>query len=583
MRRSYFDPNEPDLVDGNVLPKPFTDENGNPDNYASMTILQLVEYVAWRACQEGLTIKYFEKVKNVSFELGRRLNLTPRQAVIYSLFLNHYDKGDISLSDIADDTNSSPIHMAQFLEEVKVLIKRRFLRHSDGYVRCRETGVYSVPFASIEALSANQCYVPRPYSNLPFGVFMRELAHIFQRREFSHASIDYLQEEYEDLVEANMQLTICQQVRELLPKIGADEVVLLLVMATDEVLHGRDTDYARMASILQEGDYDDLAQRLTHSKAHVQKLELVEFTCRDGRADNATLSFTRKGFKTLLGEYKMRRTYASLDLLSHTKITRKELFFDEDVRKQVDELSNMLTDKSFRTICKRLKQHKMRQGFCCLFYGSPGTGKTETVLQLARLTGRSIMQVDLSQIQDKYVGESEKNIKAIFDNYRAVVEGEKAVPILLFNEADGIISRRIDVHHSVDSMYNTVQNIILEEMEKFEGILIATTNLERNMDTAFERRFLYKVRFERPSAEVRADIWRSIIPTLSTDIALALAREFDFSGGQIENIARKHIVDGILHGDSPDAYAALRTYCLRETLKSHRSHIGFPTTITAAS
>jgi SpoVK/Ycf46/Vps4 family AAA+-type ATPase len=195
----------------------------------------------------------------------------------------------------------------------------------------------------------------------------------------------------------------------------------------------------------------------------------------------------------------------------------------------------------------------MRKGFACLFYGAPGTGKTETVLQLARKCGRDIMQVNISTIKSKWVGESEKNIKAIFDRYRTAVQQSEIAPILLFNEADAIISKRMsNAQRSVDKMDNAIQNIILEEMEKLEGILIATTNLAGNMDSAFERRFIYKIEFKNPSVDAKMSIWKSMIPALNDEMAYILAQKYDFSGGQIENIARKHTVEYVLTGKNAD-------------------------------
>lgn len=96
------------------------------------------------------------------------------------------------------------------------------------------------------------------------------------------------------------------------------------------------------------------------------------------------------------------------------------------------------------------------------------------------------MQVDMSQMRDKFVGESEKNVKAIFTRYRRLCQESDITPILLLNEADALLSVRLEkMTTSVDQMANTMQNIILQEMENLEGILIATTNLTNNLDGAF--------------------------------------------------------------------------------------------------
>jgi SpoVK/Ycf46/Vps4 family AAA+-type ATPase len=123
-------------------------------------------------------------------------------------------------------------------------------------------------------------------------------------------------------------------------------------------------------------------------------------------------------------------------------------------------------------------------------------------------------------------------------------------------------------------MENTIQNILLQAMENLSGIMIATTNLTNNMDSAFERRFLYKICFEKPTIETRAHIWQSMLPNLSSEEANNLAKEYDFSGGQIENIARKQIVDSILYGQQQDI-ASVKLYCENENIKNFKNNIGF--------
>jgi SpoVK/Ycf46/Vps4 family AAA+-type ATPase len=156
------------------------------------------------------------------------------------------------------------------------------------------------------------------------------------------------------------------------------------------------------------------------------------------------------------------------------------------------------------------------------------------------------MKVDFSQIKDKFVGESEKRLKAVFDRYAEFVKGNEITPILLLNEADALLSKRIHVTSSVDQMNNSMQNILLEEMENFEGILIATTNLIPNLDNAFERRFLYKIEFTQPDPEVRFHIWKCHFSEIEDIVLTEISEKFNFSGGQIENIARKAKMNELL-------------------------------------
>ena len=245
--------------------------------------------------------------------------------------------------------------------------------------------------------------------------------------------------------------------------------------------------------------------------------------------------------------------------------------------RQVLQLKDLMSESRFARIRETMKEQNYRTGFSCLFYGGPGTGKTETVYQIARGSGRDLFVVDVSQIKSCWVGESEKNIKEVFARYRECVLRGGTIPILLFNEADAIFGIRSEgAGSAVDKMENSIQNIILQEMEDLDGILMATTNLTTNLDKAFERRFLYKIRFEKPSVEARARIWRQMIPELGEADATSLASEYDFSGGQIENIARKKTVKALISGERP-TLEDIREYCREENIEdtSVRRKIGF--------
>ena len=145
----------------------------------------------------------------------------------------------------------------------------------------------------------------------------------------------------------------------------------------------------------------------------------------------------------------------------------------------------------------------------------------------------------------------------------------------MFNEADGIFSRRKESNQSsVDQTENAIQNIILQEMEDLNGILIATTNMANNLDKAFERRFLYKICFEKPTVEARLQIWKDKIPSLTDNEAACIAEQFNLSGGQIDNIARKCIMKEVLYDSSPNL-DELFAYCNEESLQTSVRRIGY--------
>jgi SpoVK/Ycf46/Vps4 family AAA+-type ATPase len=164
-------------------------------------------------------------------------------------------------------------------------------------------------------------------------------------------------------------------------------------------------------------------------------------------------------------------------------------------------------------------------------------------MQLARKTGRQILKVDLSAVKDTFVGESEKNVRAIFKTYEDAVRSSKLTPILLLNEADGLLGKRREVNSSVDQMLNTMQTILLEQMESMKGIIIATTNLRSHFDEAFDRRFTFKLEFENPCEKARLEILNSLIPELDESCRKTLAAGYELSGGQWRNVVFRAFIE----------------------------------------
>ena len=275
--------------------------------------------------------------------------------------------------------------------------------------------------------------------------------------------------------------------------------------------------------------------------------------------------------------YLNQASIKELGKIDNKDIKVKELFYNPVNEKDIERLENLCKEETFQEMRKRLEEKNLPKGLTILLHGAPGTGKTETVMQIAKKTGRSILHVNIQEIRNCWVGESEKNIKKVFDTYRNCNDGLK--PILLFNEADAIISKRSsldgDRNASVTKMENSIQNIILEEFEKFDGICCLTSNMTDNLDSAFDRRLLFKLKFENPTLEVKQRIWKNKMPELSDEDSKRLATDFDLSGGQIDNIVRKSEMDYILYGKKPDI-EQLIDFCKKEKLqKSETKRIGF--------
>lgn len=173
-------------------------------------------------------------------------------------------------------------------------------------------------------------------------------------------------------------------------------------------------------------------------------------------------------------------------------------------------------------------------GISMLFYGPPGTGKTMAAQVMAKQIGCELYKVDLSQIVDKYIGETEKNLKKIFDN------ANRANVMLFFDEADSIFSKRTQVSNANDKYANVETSYLLQKMEEYEGICILATNFLVSFDDAFKRRIKFMVNFPMPDEKERLVIWQKAFPSgikLSPDIQLQrLAEKYELTGSSIKSI-----------------------------------------------
>ncbi|EAJ1254965.1 ATP-binding protein [Campylobacter lari] len=187
-----------------------------------------------------------------------------------------------------------------------------------------------------------------------------------------------------------------------------------------------------------------------------------------------------------------------------------------------------------------------------IFYGPAGTGKTMSALSMAKAMKKSILSFDCSKILSKYVGESEQNVRKIFDTYKELCQTSKQSPILLLNEADQFLSTRVESSAGADKMHNQMQNIFLEQIERFSGVIIATTNFLESLDVAFSRRFEYKIEFKKPNYEQRLMIWQKALPKnakFDDSFDLKKLASHELSGAQIVMVVKNTALKAAISKD----------------------------------
>ena len=562
------------------LPGEIMDEFKEPDTW---TIITALDRILDLAQDSQLSDEFWKSVKNPLAFLNKELGLTNVQIVALAMLIEAGEP--MSWKSMGNYLGCSRLSIMVYSEEIEELVTKRWAIHKGVH----EIGGFFEGIALVRgvvtALRHNKTFVPEKIDGLNEQQFVDKLErHVEKNMNDRNAVFNDDEEWMREFAKANPHLPLCHEVLKF-DDIHVQSLLLLIVVdyAQWEGSDGEGLTFQTIDGLYpEEYDCDFMREGLRDGSHPLIQCGYIEHKCNEGQADTEQYMLTRKAKSELLSAYtpshsKCRRMRPDDRFLkSHDAIREKSLFFNTSEQEQIERLTSLLSTETLPSIQKRLEEQGMRKGFACLFYGAPGTGKTETVLQIARQTGRDLMQVDVAGLRDKWVGESEKNIKEVFARYRRLCQNSEVMPILFFNEADAIINKRTEnVEHSVDKMDNAMQNIILQEIEDLDGILIATTNLTSNLDKAFERRFLYKVEFHKPDTDVKTKIWRSMLKDISADDARQLASHFDFSGGQIENIARKRTVDYILSGKLT-SLDEIEGYCRAELLggKERRS-IGF--------
>lgn len=541
------------------------------------TLVTALEEIWKQAKDSRLSEEYFAQVAEACAYVKRKLNISPIQSYIIAMLI---DAGkSLFLRDISKYAGCSNIMMMSYKKELDELHERWMiswvLMTNNGNL---EMG-YGIRPLLIEAIQENKTFTAKPISEYTPYDALEQIGKWINIIDRENSYYHKIVNEIHSFMKNAEHISFIRTINE--KKIPKAETVLLLIAMYAMVFGYQD--------MITQSDYLDVIKGFTGYQLLILKLNeetdilnqlgYIECDCVEGLAEPYHYRLTKKAKEELLSEFSLltykQRSVSLAKLILSENIGVKQLFYNAKEKDQIDRLADLLSQDKFPVVKERMKEANMRPGFACIFYGSPGTGKTESVLQLARLTGRNVLQVDIARFRSKWVGDSEKQVQALFDQYEDLVNENKVCPILLINEADAIISKRTsNVSGSVDKMENTLQNIILQAMEQLSGIMIATTNLTENMDPAFERRFLFKVKFDKPSDEVKAKIWHSMLPSLPLEDASILAKHYNFSGGQIENIARKQIVEYVLNGEAANV-KSLQKFCDEESIVAKTKPVGF--------
>jgi hypothetical protein len=550
------------------------------ENQRKNEMLESIGLIYERAEKCGLKELFFQQCSKELGVVASYLDVTEEQAFLASVIFALHFKGDcVDLNSLIEYFECNPMKILTYYEDIKKLLNMQLLVRTSSYH----------PFAPIESSIATDSYVIN--NAVQEAILTNGKMPVLRKKQFSDV-IELFEEickvgkmknegqidkqtmtsQTKALLDSNKRFPL---VKKILAFQFCPADTFLFVYIIWNQLKGFQTELDYAVKYICDTDSESMryVQRVMNGDNHLIAAGLLDIE-EAGFMTEACLKLSDISVRIIQesGIHLFVKRGERGNVLNSDGIKKKTLFFDEREVTQIRMLEKLLDEKVFIKTGKRLEKKGLPGGITVLMHGSPGTGKTETVLQLAKKTGRDIIKVDMSQTKSMWFGESEKIVKNIFKEYRMLLNSSEKVPILFFNEADAIISKRQSVGKSSCSQTeNAIQNILLEELENFEGIFVATTNLVKNLDLAFERRFLFKVEFFQPSVQTKTKIWRSRLSFLKNEQCIILSEKYDFSGAQIENVKRKCEIEEVISGIKV-GFDKIIEFCNQERLYKKEMH-----------
>ncbi len=572
-------------------------------------IQQIVHNTANTSTLEKALYLNDDVLQALAKELGDEI--TPLQAFLFSMIFNKNieDSNESVLNFIANHIRTDKMELLHVIAELDKLCTYGLLYFKNNgrgrkHKRLNELD-YIITYSVFDKL--NKGIKISKSEELKLSTFKKLLeevdACIFKRRE-RVIEQDEFEERLIELLDRNQHL---QQVKNIyalyennptqqlkdVTKIGLEPVAIDLEEYKPEddliftLLLANNTKHSEsfnLHTVVEEALGDETFFKRTSmvikNRSHIVQSKGFVFEIKhDIKRKEMEYEFTEKGLDYFLCDEKtdiiVFEKREMCDEILAQDIAEKPLYFNASMQSQFDSVLKILVDNNFESIKLKLKTiYKTSGGICIMLYGEPGTGKTEFVLQASRISQRNLIKVDISDAKSMWYGESERKIKSIFSNYAKSVRKEERTPILFVNEADSLFNKRINVERTIDQTANSIQNILLDELENFNGILMITTNLMQNFDNAFERRFLMKLKFEKPDKSQRELIWKNKLPDLEDKSIQNLAEQYSFSPAEIENIAKKVMIHNLLNNEMD--FQQLNKFCQEEKFsQSTKSIIGF--------
>ncbi|EJB6334028.1 ATP-binding protein [Campylobacter coli] len=523
-------------------------------------------------------LKEFLSLKNIEeSQIYKELKCSKNEALILRELCKNYV---ISISSINAFTlltgifGSEKYSYLDTLEDLKRLIERGFINQNSGFFKNIESNKSQNLILSLlqSELSLSEYFLEfleaKPRLNLDkkeaYGEYLEYLKDEFMRVELYERLSFIRSSTYSDELKAQIKLYE-KHIKERLKKskfynILADifkeysleykeQIIFLALLKEEYTLSNENSVSREMNSLLSLVSENDLEKHKNKSllQENAPLLNLIEYD----EYLNAFGDISKSFF--IIDEILQR--IINFEPKQSKKIKIESVLKDQDIFELIEpstdindiimpentkELLENILKQQDKKVLERLHSWGIKSNknieAKIIFYGPAGTGKTMSALAMAKSMKKSVLSFDCSKILSKWVGESEQNVRKIFDTYKNIVQTCKQSPILLLNEADQFLSTRVDGSSGSDKMHNQMQNIFLEQIERFSGVIIATTNFLESLDSAFSRRFDYKIEFKKPDFKDRLKMWEKFLPrkaSFEKAFDVNLLANYELSGAQI--------------------------------------------------
>ncbi|ECR3033347.1 ATP-binding protein [Campylobacter coli] len=523
-------------------------------------------------------LKEFLSLKNIEeSQIYKELKCSKNEALILRELCKNYV---ISISSINAFTlltgifGSEKYSYLDTLEDLKRLIERGFINQNSGFFKNIESNKSQNLILSLlqSELSLSEYFLEfleaKPRLNLDkkeaYGEYLEYLKDEFMRVELYERLSFIRSSTYSDELKAQIKLYE-KHIKERLKKskfynILADifkeysleykeQIIFLALLKEEYTLSNENSVSREMNSLLSLVSENDLEKHKNKSllQENAPLLNLIEYDEYLNAFGDISKSFfiTDEILQRIINfepkqnkKIKIENVLKEQDIfeLIEPSIDINDIIMSQNTKEL---LENILKQQD-KKVLERLNSWGIKSNknieAKIIFYGPAGTGKTMSALAMAKSMKKTVLSFDCSKILSKWVGESEQNVRKIFDTYKNIVQTCKQSPILLLNEADQFLSTRVESSSGSDKMHNQMQNIFLEQIERFNGVIIATTNFLESLDSAFSRRFDYKIEFKKPDFKDRLKMWEKFLPrkaSFEKAFDVNLLANYELSGAQI--------------------------------------------------